>query len=263
MKLVIFAGPTLASDDDGELHGIEVRPPAQQGDLYRAAREGAHAIGLVDGYFDQVDAVAHKEVLWALSRGVHVLGAASMGALRAAELEDFGMVGVGEIFAQIRAGELEDDDEVAVAHAGAEDGYRALSEAMVNIRATLAAAAKQGVIGEETKRLLVATAKALFYADRCYPLVLARAEAHQVPPDELLAVCAFLPKGRVDQKRLDAQELVRRLRALAAAPFVPKAVSYHFSHTDAWEALRRRIDVDVAPLPATDSLRPAPSPTAR
>ena len=74
------------------------------------------------------------------SEGVHVYGAASMGALRAAELDAFGMHGVGYVYRAYADGVLEDDDEVAVAHAGAEHGFRALSDAMVDVRATLAAA---------------------------------------------------------------------------------------------------------------------------
>src|SRR5688572_32760283 len=48
--------------------------------------------------------------------GVRVFGAASMGALRAAELQPFGMIGVGQVFQAYRRGHLTDDDEVAVAH---------------------------------------------------------------------------------------------------------------------------------------------------
>jgi hypothetical protein len=240
MKLVIFSGPTLCAADAAI--DAEMLPPAHQGDLYRAARHGAQAIGLIDGYFDQVNSVAHKEILWAMANGVHVFGAASMGALRAAELELFGMEGVGTIFNQYRSGALEDDDEVAVAHASAEDGYRALSEAMVNIRATFAAAARQRVISEATRQLLISTAKALFYGDRSFPLILARAEAEAAPPAELKALCAFLPTGRVDQKRSDALALVRRLREHRDSRPAPKTVKYFFSHTDAWEALRRRVD---------------------
>ena len=74
--------------------------PARQGDIWRAVR--AHrpvAIGLIDGVFFHEPAVWHREILWALAEGVHVFGAASMGALRAAELEPFGMRGVGRVFA--------------------------------------------------------------------------------------------------------------------------------------------------------------------
>ena len=241
MNAVVFAGPTPLPADLGA--GFDVRPPARRGDVYLAAKDGAAAIGLVDGYFDRVDAVAHKEVLWAMSRGVHVFGAASMGALRAAELEAFGMEGVGAIFEQLVRGEIEDDDEVAIVHAEAEDGFRALSEAMVNVRATLAAATAAGAIGEAARALLVDAAKSLFYADRAYPLIVALAESRGAPRAELEALCAFLPTGKVDQKARDARALVRRMREHRAALPGPKTVTYFFSRTDAWDTLCQTADV--------------------
>ena len=44
------------------------------------------------------------------------MGASSMGALRAAELSQFGMVGIGEVYQAFKLGRLEDDDEVAIVH---------------------------------------------------------------------------------------------------------------------------------------------------
>ena len=60
--------------------------PSAQGDVYRVAQERPSAIGIVDGYFEGVLSVWHKEILWAMAEGIHVFGSASMGALRAAEL---------------------------------------------------------------------------------------------------------------------------------------------------------------------------------
>lgn len=243
MKVVVFLGPTLPADEArAALEGAEILPPAKQGDVLRAVHGGAALVGLVDGYFDQVESVTHKEILWAMSQGVRVLGAASMGALRAVELASFGMEGVGEIFEKFSRGELTDDDEVAVAHASAEEAYRRSSEAMVDIRATLEAAAAVGVIGDDTHARVTRTAKALFYPDRVYPIVLARAEAEGASPAELAALRGFLPRGRVEQKRRDALALMERLRALREAPPAPLQVRYFFSHTDAWEAIRRRAE---------------------
>ena len=67
--------------------------------------------------------VWHKEILWAMAQGIHVFGAASIGALRAAELDAFGMRGIGRIYEAFRDGVLEDDDEVAVLHGPEELGY--------------------------------------------------------------------------------------------------------------------------------------------
>jgi len=238
MKVCIFLGPTLdAAAARRELDAV-ILPPAAQGDVYRAAQARPLAIGIVDGYFEHVPSVWHKEILWAMSRGIHVYGAASIGALRAAELSSFGMEGVGAVYEAFARGDLEDDDEVAVAHALAEDGYRPLSEPMVDIRSTLARARAEGVIGEATERALVQVGKTLFYADRSYRAVLAGGEALGLPEGQLAGLRAFLAAGRVFQKRQDALAMLRLMRARLAEEPGPKRVRYTFAHTDAWERVR-------------------------
>ena len=106
MRTCVFVGPTLRPQDLPD--DIVALPPVAQGDVYRIAQRRPQAIGIIDGYFEGVLSVWHKEILWALAEGIHVLGSASMGALRAAELHSFGMVGVGGIFEAYRDGELED-----------------------------------------------------------------------------------------------------------------------------------------------------------
>ncbi|MBV9221159.1 MAG: tfuA protein, partial [Methylobacteriaceae bacterium] len=134
-EVVVFTGPTIGHETARALAPFDYRAPVQRGDVYRAVLEEPRVIAIIDGYFEGVPAVLHKEILFALSRGIHVFGAASMGALRAAELAPFGMKGVGKIYEAFRDGILEDDDEVAVLHGPEELGYPALTEAMVNIRA--------------------------------------------------------------------------------------------------------------------------------
>src|SRR4051794_9083188 len=104
MTDVVFVGPTMPHDAVTEALPCSVRPPAAQGDVLRAVRAGASRIAIIDGYFENEPAVWHKEILHALSQGVPVLGAASMGALRAAELRVFGMVGVGWVYEQYATG---------------------------------------------------------------------------------------------------------------------------------------------------------------
>ncbi len=116
-EIYVFLGPTLAEKDArAELDAVYL-PPASAGDVYRLWRRRPNAIGIVDGYFDRVPAVWHKEIMWMMERGVHVFGGASMGALRAAELDGFGMHGVGWVYQAFREETLDRDDEVAVRHA--------------------------------------------------------------------------------------------------------------------------------------------------
>jgi hypothetical protein len=238
MNVVVFTGPTISAAEGREILDAEYLPPVAQSDVYRAARKQPFAIGIIDGYFERVPSVWHKEILWAMSQGVHIYGSASMGALRAVELAAFGMEGVGSVFEAYRRGELLDDDEVAVAHGPADRGFAPTSEAMVNIRATLAAAEASELIGPGTHAALVKTAKAAYYPDRNFPTLLRQARHDHLPAAELDALEQWLPEGRVDQKRADAVAMLRKLGSLAANGAAPKQVNFDFVSTSLWGALQ-------------------------
>ena len=237
MRIVVFAGPTISHEHARGVLDAEYLPPASQGDVLRAARSLPWGIGIIDGYFQSVPAVWHKEVLWAMSNGVHVYGASSMGALRAVELETFGMIGVGAVFDAFRSGVLEDDDEVALAHGPIESGFFKGSEPLVNIRATLGSAVRHGVISEGTHDILVRVAKALFYPERRYERVIADATAAGASLEECEQFRSWLAGGRVDVKRDDALALLRRMATDVAQSQGPKQVSFHFNHTVFWDHL--------------------------
>jgi hypothetical protein len=253
--IYVFVGPTLPAEEARKELDAVYLPPAAQGDVYRAARERPEAIGLIDGYFERVPAVWHKELLWAMAEGIHVYGSASMGALRAAELAPFGMRGVGATFEAFLHGDLEDDDEVTVVHAPAEEGYRPLSEAMVNIRATLESAERARVLHTETRVALERLAKRLHYPERSYPTLLARAREEGLPAAELERLRAWLPRARVNQKREDALAMLRVMREELASHPGPKRVCYSLSRTDAWEEARRQAE-QRAPVPEERSEAP-------
>jgi hypothetical protein len=254
MKVIVFTGPTLSPREVVEVIDATCLPPVSQGDVYRALAHRPAAIGIIDGYFERVPAVWHKEILWAMSQGVHVFGSASMGALRAAELVSFGMAGVGAVFEAYRDGVLEDDDEVALVHGRPEDDYRAGSDPMVNIRATLSRARAEGILGAPACAILQRTAKELFYAERSYARILDLA-ARGAPPAELEAFRRWLPEGSVNQKRDDALAMLRAMREFLATDPGPKCVSYVFEETMYWEVLRRSAgEVASEPQSGADAL---------
>src|SRR5262249_51377972 len=152
--------------------------------------------------------VRHKEILHMIGRGVTVLGAASMGALRAAELDQHGMVGVGRIYQAYRSGQLTADDEVALNHGPEESGYRPVTEALVNIRATLAAAVAAGVISAASAETIVQILGGRPYGDRTYRAVLAVARSLRLPLDQVDALHRHCADHPINQKRADALELV-------------------------------------------------------
>ena len=223
---------------------IDWRPPVRQGELYRAALDRPAIIGVIDGYFEVTPTVWHKEILWAMAQGIHVYGAASIGALRAAELDVFGMRGIGRIYEDFRDGVLQDDDEVAVLHGPEELGYPPLTEAMVNIRATLDAAVRGGILALQAAAALTAIAKSLFYKGRTYEAMFCAAAAPGLPRAELRDFAAWLPAGRVDQKRLDALAMLDAIETNLAAGLPMFRPRYRFAETAAWQAAVRSISMD-------------------
>ncbi|HEX9768876.1 MAG TPA: TfuA-like protein [Kiloniellales bacterium] len=236
MTAVIFTGPTLSAEEGRAIYSAEFRPPASRGDVYRVARTAPKAIGIVDGYFERVPSVWHKEILWAMSQGIHVFGSGSIGALRAAELASFGMEGVGFVFEAFRDGRLEDDDEVAVEHGPVESGYLS-TDAMVNIRVTLSAAVAAGIICEDASARLVSVAKSLFFKNRSYSRILGSAARDGLPASELDALRDWLPLGKVDQKKKDARAMLVAMKEFLDTNPMPKSVIYSFEHTTKWDAL--------------------------
>ncbi len=237
-EAIVFLGPTMAVEEASTYLEATYLPPAAQGDVYRAARAKPRAIGIVDGYFERIASVWHKEILWALSRGIYVFGSASMGALRAVELAPFGMVGVGEVVAAFQRGDYEDDDEVAVRHGPPDTGYRKLSEAMVNIRATLGAAVRARVLTSQDAGKLSSIAKGLHYGERSYRTLRSVGERAGIDPGALRALEGWLPEGAVDRKRLDAVGMLRTMGFFLRTRSEPYQAKFDFEHTEQWEAAR-------------------------
>lgn len=182
-KCIIFLGPSLPRAEAMQILPAEYRAPAGQGDILRACTDRPCAIGLVDGVFKDTPTVRHREILWALSKGIPVFGAASMGALRAAELCSAGMTGIGLIFRWYRRYALLPDDAVAVTHGPTELGSPGLSDALVDIRRALNAARRQGLISSRAAQAQLAQITALPFAERRMPELAKTARPSQKAED--------------------------------------------------------------------------------
>ena len=246
MTQVVFVGPSLPASEVRALHPeVVIHPPVRQGDIVSVLR--AHrpsAIGIIDGVFLNVLSVWHKELLLALDEGVSVFGAASMGALRAAECAPFGMVGLGRIYDRFADGTLTRDDEVAVAHATAEFGHRSLSEPLVNLRFNLEAAARAGVIDTDLATALIDEAAAVYFPDRSWPRVLA---SPLLSGECRAALEAHLRKHAIDHKAADARLLLRTMAGLVTDKGTPPPPSpapavapWSLEHTHYLQALVER-----------------------
>ncbi|WP_162197947.1 TfuA-like protein [Pseudoalteromonas rubra] len=189
---------------------VDVRPPCKIGDVFNSVEAGAEVIIMIDGYFEHTPAVWHKEVLYALERGVTVFGASSMGALRACELAAFGMIGVGAIYQQYATGVLEDDDEVAVSHLDASSGYQCVSDAMVSIRYGIDLAIDAQVLEAQFGKQLIARCKSQYYPLRNWESVFADAIELGLENEQLYAFKDFIHNNDTDLKAIDAREVLHK-----------------------------------------------------
>ena len=229
-RIVLFVGPTIRP---AELRAVfdkspgltipdevTILPPIQQGDLLKLLSNPPDVVGIIDGYFFQVPSVLHKEILLLMERGTQVLGAASLGALRAAELERFGMKGVGAIYGMYRRGAIDGDHEVAVLHAEAAEDYRPLTEPLVNVRHNLQRARRRGIISARAGTALLAWAKRCYFAELTYDALVAGAAPDVVTDAERTALRQFLRDEAVDLKREDALALARYILVIRHSHYI-------------------------------------------
>jgi TfuA protein len=204
--VVVYLGPSLPREAAGRILQADYRPPIRRGDLAQLLPHPPRFVGIVDGEFYQSLAVSPKEILPLLDAGVTVLGAASMGALRAAETWRYGMIGVGRIFRLYCAGAIDGDDEVALTYCP--ETYRTSSEPLVNFRLALADARRSGVIAAALSSCLIRRLKRLYFPERTVGRFWAEA-GRMAPPKELRRLRRFFLTEAPDAKAADAADLLR------------------------------------------------------
>lgn len=231
----VYCGPTISAGEVREILPRAVtHPPARHGDLLAESPEPGDTVILIDGVFFQAAPVRHKEILHLLATGVQVAGAASMGALRAAELCQYGMTGVGRVFAGYQDGTITDDDEVAVACTP--DGLTRLSEAMTDIRCNLTEAAAAAAISACEAQQLAAVLKAVHYPSRTWAMLQAAAPADLQPAARRLREWAGWRGGFRSQKADDARQALE----MAAAGELPPPPAANWARSRSWESIYLR-----------------------
>jgi hypothetical protein len=237
--VIVFLGPTLPQEAARRILKADYRAPASQGDLCRAGLEWPDCILLIDGLFAVQPTVLHKEIMWVLAKGIPVLGAASLGALRAAELHEAGMQGIGRVFADYQEGRIEDDDEVAVQHGPGELGWMPVSTAMIDIRYCLGQACAEEIITPALHRLALSVAKQTYFPARNYRDLLRRLAERGQAPHEIAALRDWLGLYAFSQKQRDAVEVLEFLRA--GRPVLSGETHAAFPATTYWHHHLQRI----------------------
>jgi TfuA protein len=163
--IAVFLGPSLPVAAARSVLDAVYLPPIKRGDLSQLGPE-IRSIGIVDGEFYQSLAVSPKEILPLIERGIALYGASSMGALRAVELEPYGMIGVGRVFEAYRDGIVDAEDEVALVYD--RETYEPLSDPLINIRFALEDAANRGLITSSRAKEVLENVRKTWFPQRSF-----------------------------------------------------------------------------------------------
>jgi len=213
IKIIIYLGPSLPLEEakyilsSDKKREVVYAPPIKRGDIPKAVSEGFDIIGIIDGVFFRESAVSPRELMEVLKSGVKIYGASSMGALRASELDRYGMIGVGKIYQWYRGGILNSDDEVALSFDSEE--FIPISEPLINIRETIKKATNQNIISPEESEILFKSAKSLYFPERRWNKIIENSE--KILGNKLSNFSLFVKSNRVDIKKEDAILLLKKI----------------------------------------------------
>ena len=216
-KPIVYLGPTLNRDEASKILEADYRDPAKKGDFLRLSHTSDEKkyVGFIDGVFLHDYPPSPIEVYHLATRkNIELIGASSLGALRAVELEKFGMKGIGKIFQLFKNGILNADDEVAVTFV--RDKNILQSEALIDIRFNLFLAYKKGIITKQTKKRFVKIAKNIYFPFRNYDDIITLTQ-EQFPSihDELENFRDYILKNRDSLKARDARKLLKYLKTIS------------------------------------------------
>ena len=213
IRIIIYLGPSLPLEEAKYILSSDSKrevlyaPPIRRGDIPKAVSEGFDIIGIIDGVFFRERAVSPREIMEVLKAGVKIYGASSMGALRASELDRYGMIGVGKIYQWYRGGILNSDDEVALSFDSEE--FIPISEPLINIRETIKKATNENIISPEESEILFKSAKSLYFPERRWNKIIENSE--KTLGTKLSNFSLFVKNNKVDIKKEDAILLLKKI----------------------------------------------------
>jgi len=213
IRIIIYLGPSLPLEEakcilsSNNKREVIYVPPIRRGDIPKAVSEDFNIIGIIDGVFFRESAVSPREIMEVLKAGVKIYGASSMGALRASELDRYGMIGIGKIYQWYRDGTLNSDDEVALSFDSEE--FIPISEPLVNIRETIKKATNENIISQNESEIIFKSAKSLYFPERRWDKIIKNSE--NTLGKSLLNFLVFVRNDRVDIKKEDAILLLKRI----------------------------------------------------
>ena len=200
----------MAEEAVRRLSGADVAPPIKRGDLNGV--DDYDVVVILDGEFGQNMAVTPKEILGLIGRGKTVIGASSMGALRASELDRLGMIGIGWVYNHLRRCAVRRDADVALVYSPLD--FQPMTVPMVDIEYWVEQGSAAGLIPGGQELRLLKHARDIFFADRTSDRLIG--SLVRSFGDRMIGQLLAFSGGAIPSiKSLDAVEAVRFSTALA------------------------------------------------
>ena len=200
-KVAVFVGPTAAKVKD-KLSFIDKKrftlyPPIKRNDISELS-DDYDTIVIVDGLFHSVPAVGHIEIRKALFRKT-IYGCSSMGAIRAYEMRNLGMVGYGEVYNMFFNDDDFMDDELAHLHGPGPD-YIWFSYPLVNLRFFFNKLVYLNVINNVQMESVFNQLKLRYYGDRTDSLLEILLSRYIEKPEAKVLIRKYIPETNIKSK---------------------------------------------------------------
>lgn len=210
MKIKIYSGLSVKRETVRKvLPGAVFCGPVARGDLYSDIHDKTNVIGIVDGKFMQSLAVSPTEIMDALRCGIRVYGASSIGALRAVEMRNHGMIGCGEIYRHVLSQAYFRDDQLGLIFYDSSNRRPNLPH--IDLLFSVTKAVEQKKLDRSLAQLILKSYEQIYFADRNW-FELERKLMVKRPSVHWSKILKNLSVSVPYQKTLDASEMLFQIR---------------------------------------------------
>lgn len=218
-KIKIYCGLSIDAETvQSIIPTAMVCPPIKRCDLLKDIDEHYDIVGIIDGEFYNALATTPAEVIDALRCGIKVYGSSSIGALRAVECQEYGMIGVGEIFKHISNLDFFRDDFLAQGYSDASRQNEKIfkTTTYIDLYYILKSLKDAGIITVAEKEQIIEYFAGIYFPNRTeshLTSIILQKEKDPQQKERLLKIVSqcFSEKLFFSQKQNDAIVLLRRI----------------------------------------------------
>lgn len=207
MSIRLFSGLSLSELEAKKIiPQIDFQPPIRRGDIEKCISDKVQVCVIVDGVFLQEPAITPSEIMEGIRSGMKIYGSSSMGALRASELKNYGMIGHGRVFEEICKTNYFRDDFLGQ---GFDSTNReTFSFPYLDIKYSCESLQEDGFLSASDLKIILETMEKIHFSKRCIPELYQVIKQQNASNSQLLEKIKDLPNRLVSTKKSDAKSLL-------------------------------------------------------